>query len=260
MPFYAIARGRQTGVYRTWEEARKHIFKYNGALYKKFDTMEEADEFIRTNITNHSSIHDNVKKTNISISTTDIRQTMSVYAIIPNEIDTNHLIVFTDGACSGNGKRHAKGAYSSVWPYHMEYNGAWQLESTPPPTNNRAEFMGLIKSYDIADVIDPEMKKELSVYTDSMFLINCATSWLTKWKKNEFKKSDGSSVLNQDLLLKIDECMSKRKTNFHHVRAHTNQTDWFSKYNDIADKLAQSCCDTSHRRITDFMQMNSNNY
>ena len=156
------------------------------------------------------------------------------------------LVVFTDGACSANGKKNATGAYATVWPDHPEMDGGWPLEGgEKAATNNRAEMMGLIKSFEIADVIDPERKKHLEVYTDSMFMINCVTKWLANWKKNGFRKSDGSSVRNQDLLLRIDALRLKRVLVMNHVRAHTKGTDWKSKNNAKADALAKNACGCS---------------
>jgi ribonuclease HI len=151
------------------------------------------------------------------------------------------LVVFTDGACSANGKTNAKGGYSTVWPDYPEMDGGWPLEGEKA-TNNRAEMMGLIKSFEIADMIDPERKMRLEVYTDSMFMINCVTKWLANWKKNGFKKSDGTSVLNQDLLQQIDALRLKRVLVLNHVRAHTKNTDWKSLNNAKADALARDAC------------------
>lgn len=235
MSYYAVAKGRTIGVFITWKEASKSIFKFHGAVYKKFDTKEDAEIFIKEN----------------TLAVND------VISEIPQE-DDSKLIVFTDGACINNGKKNAKGSYSSIWPYHMELNNAWILSNTIyPSTNNRAEFMGLIKSYEIADILDSKRSKELHVYTDSKFIINCATLWLPKWKLNNFKKADGSSVLNQDLLVIIDNYLQKRKTKFLHVKAHTNKTDWFSKHNDIADKLAGSLLKSNYLTSLDSNKENN---
>lgn len=214
MPYYAIAKGRKTGIYEDWNEAKRLVIGYNGAKFKKFDTLADAQAFVNGG-NNDPSVHETHDK----------------------EPD-GFLIAFCDGACSGNGRKNAKGGYSSIWPFHEEHNGGWIL-SCENPTNNKAEFMGLIKSFEIADIIDPEKSKTLQVYTDSMFLINCITKWLSNWKKNGFKKSDGSDVLNQDLLMIIDECQSKRQLELIHVRAHTGGTDWKSRWNAIADAYAQ---------------------
>lgn len=43
--FYAVARGRQPGIYHTWDECRKQVNRFSGARYKKFGTLAEAREF-----------------------------------------------------------------------------------------------------------------------------------------------------------------------------------------------------------------------
>ena len=44
--FYAVARGRQVGVFTNWAECKTQVTGYNGARYKKFPTEAEALEFI----------------------------------------------------------------------------------------------------------------------------------------------------------------------------------------------------------------------
>lgn len=43
--FYAVARGRQPGIYHTWEECEAQVDRFSGARYKKFKILEEATEF-----------------------------------------------------------------------------------------------------------------------------------------------------------------------------------------------------------------------
>ena len=44
--FYAVKAGRKTGVFTTWEECEAQVKGFSGAEYKKFDTMEEANDFL----------------------------------------------------------------------------------------------------------------------------------------------------------------------------------------------------------------------
>lgn len=150
--------------------------------------------------------------------------------------EEERLIVFTDGACLGNGKKYAKAGYAVVWPYHSKYNIGKRLIG-PEQTNNRAEFSALIEAQQIADRIDPTHQKPLYVYTDSQLLINSITKWMPDWKKNNWKKADKKPVLNQDLLKKIDD--NQRPLIFKHVRAHTGKKDWESIFNHEVDRLAR---------------------
>jgi ribonuclease HI len=148
----------------------------------------------------------------------------------------NKLIVFTDGACSQNGTRHAKAGYAVVWPYNRELDTNKRLIGIDQ-TNNRAEYSALIEAQNIADYVDPSQQKPLYVYTDSQLLISSVTKWMADWKKNNWIKSDKKPVLNQDLLKKIDS--NPRPLIFKHVRAHTGKRDWESIYNNEADRLAR---------------------
>ena len=50
MSFYAVANGRTVGVFTTWALCNESVKGYKTALYKKFDTTEEAEQFIRPDI------------------------------------------------------------------------------------------------------------------------------------------------------------------------------------------------------------------
>jgi ribonuclease HI len=150
----------------------------------------------------------------------------------------DELFVFCDGACCGNGKKSAKAGYSVVFPFHEEHNGAWRLEGEPK-TNNRAELMGIIKSFETASAIDPSALRRLIVYTDSMLVVNSLNMWMKKWERNMWKKSDGTEVLNKDLLMRIKDLQRNRKHDIRHVRAHTGRKDFWSINNDKADQLAR---------------------
>ena len=47
--FYAIARGRKTGIFTTCNECKQHIDNFNGASYKKFTSESDANIFIKGN-------------------------------------------------------------------------------------------------------------------------------------------------------------------------------------------------------------------
>ena len=47
MPYYAVAKGKNIGIFLNWNECNNSINGYKNALYKKFDTKEEANNFIQ---------------------------------------------------------------------------------------------------------------------------------------------------------------------------------------------------------------------
>jgi ribonuclease HI len=228
MVYYAIVRGIIPGIYDNWNSARKQIEGYFPAKYKTFDTKKEAEIYMNSQL--------------ISNDSTKINDMLDMFSIIKEEpikekID-DKLICFTDGSAINNGKINVKAGFSVVWPNNMNYNYSEKLIGENA-TNNRAEYSAVISALNIADVIDPSLTKSLYVYSDSMLLINSLTKWLPGWKRNNYKKADGYPVKNLDLLKIFEEKMLKRKLIMIHVKAHTGNSNWESKYNDLADKLAK---------------------
>lgn len=43
---YAVKKGKKTGIYYTWEDCKRMVEGYSGAVYKSFSTMEEAEKFL----------------------------------------------------------------------------------------------------------------------------------------------------------------------------------------------------------------------
>lgn len=74
----------------------------------------------------------------------------------------------------------------------------------------------------------------LLVRTDSNLLIQSMTQWIKGWKKNGWKKRDGSPVLNIDLVKQLDGLMNRITVKFEHVSAHIGIFG-----NEMADKLAR---------------------
>lgn len=67
MPFYAVKFGRTPGIYPTWEECRKQVDGFSGAVFKKFLTEEEAKDFISPSDANFTETP-NLKPSNGSIT------------------------------------------------------------------------------------------------------------------------------------------------------------------------------------------------
>ncbi len=48
--YYAVKKGRETGIFKTWEEAKKQVVGYSGAVYKKFIEKSDAEDFMKYEI------------------------------------------------------------------------------------------------------------------------------------------------------------------------------------------------------------------
>lgn len=153
--------------------------------------------------------------------------------------------VFTDGACSGNGKPGAKAGYAVWFPEHKELSTSDKLPSDQSQTNQRAELTAIWKATCILDEKGYH-GEDLVIYTDSDYCINCLTKWIPGWASRGWKTTEGKPVLHQDLIKDVSERLSKFKSHrFVHVRAHTGGTDDLSKQNDVVDRMARGTIDDS---------------
>jgi ribonuclease HI len=162
--------------------------------------------------------------------------------------------VFTDGACSSNGKKSARsgcGIYFENDGDNREYSHTLEsakricgITEDMKHTNNTGELLAILCALVLA--AKKPAKCELTVYSDSMYCINCITLWLKKWKATDWKTAAGAPVKNKTLIQAIDAKKSEFKSViFLYVPAHReaplDKTSeqyrlWFG--NDVADKLA----------------------
>ncbi len=142
------------------------------------------------------------------------------------------VIAFTDGSFKNN-----VAGCAVVFPDYQNHNYSERLTDR---TNNRAEYIALIKAIEITtESIDPAKGRDLIVNTDSELLVNTINKWMPGWKRRGWIKADGKPVKNLDLVKKIDELLKTRRVLVRHVRAHTKRQDYSSRWNDAADKLAK---------------------
>ena len=230
MPYYAVAKGRETGIFSTWEEARLLVTGFSGAKFKKFSSLTEAEDFNKT-YSDPSPATDPPSRQGIkrkNSPSTGISPTKNIRA-------EETIKAFTDGACHLNGKKGAKAGYAVVWPDHRHLDHSALLEGQLQ-TNNRAEYMAVIHCMRTALQHFP--RSHLVIHTDSMLLINTITKWLPEWVENGWKKSDESEIANLDLVKQLYELKRQLDVKFKHVRAHTGGEDYCSVWNAVVDKMA----------------------
>ena len=221
MTFYAVANGRTIGIFLNWNYCNNSVKKYKNALYKKFNTKEEADNFIKVNEKNIDDINNNIQNHNIIVNSKD-----------DNIVFNPDYYVYTDGACSNNGKDNALAGIGIFFGINDNRNISKKIEGKQ--TNNTAELSAIIETYHIIenDILNG---KKIAIVSDSEYAIKCVSSYGEKC----YKKCWNVDIPNKDLV-KIAYEMYKDKLNiqFIHIKAHTNNTDIHSFGNDNADKLA----------------------
>lgn len=147
--------------------------------------------------------------------------------------------VFTDGACTHNGKKDAKAAYAYYFPDSQEHSGAARVPEDQTQTNNRGELLGISEAViKAASVFDPS-DVQLTIYTDSDYSKNCITKWLPGWVSKGWKTAAGEPVKNRDLIEKISsDLLQFESYSIVWVRAHTGGDDELSKHNHTVDRMA----------------------
>ena len=145
--------------------------------------------------------------------------------------------VYTDGACSNNGKETAKAGIGVFFQDNDFRNVSKRI--TGKQTNNRAELLAIIVAYFI---IEKDIEKGLSIVivTDSEYAIRCFTSYGEKCEKQGWKKDIPNKELVQQAYALFKDTPN---ISLKHVRAHTGATDVHSIGNAKADALATQCID-----------------
>lgn len=142
------------------------------------------------------------------------------------------IVIYTDGACSNNGKPSAKagiGIYYSLQNKETFPNVSERLIGKQ--TNQRAELSAILRALQMTT----NTSRNIHIFTDSQYSIDAVTKWYPNWlSKNTFDKK------NIDLISEIYNIKKKKPFSFHHVYSHTKLTDTHSEGNKQADLLATS--------------------
>jgi ribonuclease HI len=138
-------------------------------------------------------------------------------------IPVKHVIIYCDGACQGN---PGPGGWAGVLQFgekRKEICGA-----VLATTNNRMELQAAIEGL-------RALKEacEVQVFTDSEYLRNGITSWITGWKFKGWKTKDRKPVKNADLWRELDGLASAHKVTWHWLKGHAGHVD-----NERCDSLA----------------------
>lgn len=162
--------------------------------------------------------------------------------------DTKTFHIFTDGACSDNGRRGARGGFG-VHFYSNKGRGldiSEPLMNNEPQTNNRGELRAIQAALDRIDQNESLWSQEFTEYciwSDSEYSIHCLTKWAPNWRRNGWRKSDGGIIQNVDLIRPIFEKLGRMpRVRLQHVRAHQKGREHEFPFdgNTEADRLARA--------------------
>jgi ribonuclease HI len=136
--------------------------------------------------------------------------------------------IYTDGACSGN-------PGPGGWGVVIQFVDGTQHElggHAPQATNNRMELQAAIEALKALKDLMPSVPATL--HTDSEYVKNGITKWLSNWKKKGWKTAQGKAVLNQDLWQILDQ-LNSDQIEWRYVRGHAGHPG-----NERADAIARA--------------------
>ena len=209
--YYAVRIGKKPGIYLEWNECYNAIKDMPYSRYKGFNDLKEANAFLsQANILKDDTPPIIPKK------------------LLDFDFKKSSVDVYTDGACSNNGKKNAVAGYGVWWGDDHPLNLSEKLEGNQ--TNQRAELNGAITAIQQAITYNAG---ELTLHTDSMYTINCMT-WSNKWEKNQWKTKSNEDVKNKEDIQLMKKLCCKQKVKWVYVKAHNKNYG-----NEKADQLAK---------------------
>lgn len=182
--FFVVWEGKEPGIYRSWEECKRQIHGFEGAIFKGFATETEAREAMVSPCWNY--IGKNAKEKKVT------QEEISKYGV------PNFESLSVDAACSGN-------------PGVMEYRGVYTKTGEEvfrqgpfkEGTNNIGEFLALVHGLALLK----QKNSTLPLYTDS----RTAIAWVkAKKSKTKLEKSDANTVLF-DLISRAEKWLAENE-------------------------------------------------
>ncbi len=141
-------------------------------------------------------------------------------------MESDSLIkIYTDGACSGNPGPGGWGVFIENSGNVTELSG--RDENT---TNNRMELKAVIEALKFFTI-----NSELTIHTDSKYVMDGASRWIINWKKNNWKTAQKKDVKNKDLWIELDNLLNYHNVSWVWVKGHDGIYG-----NERADYLATS--------------------
>jgi ribonuclease HI len=146
-------------------------------------------------------------------------------------LSANHVVIYTDGACSGNPGPGGYGAILRFGDHEKEISGG-----EPHTTNNRMELMAAISALEAL-----KRPCKVDLHTDSQYVQQGISTWIKSWKRNGWRTADKKPVKNTDLWQRLDAALARHEVRWHWVKGHDGH-----EMNERADELARSAI-TSQR-------------
>jgi len=137
---------------------------------------------------------------------------------------SDRVTIHTDGACSGNPGPGGWGVILQWGGHTRELKGG-----EAHTTNNRMELMAAIVALETL-----KRPCDVDLHTDSEYLRQGITDWISGWKRNGWRTAARKPVKNVDLWQRLEAAVARHTVRWHWVRGHSGHD-----LNERADELAR---------------------
>lgn len=139
--------------------------------------------------------------------------------------DKPHVLLFTDGACSGN---PGPGGWAFILRHPSSGKEIERSGGEAMTTNNRMELTGVIKGLEALT-----RTSRVEIWSDSQYVLNGLREWMAAWKARGWRTANKKPVKNLELWQELDELQSKHQLTFHWIEGHAGHPE-----NERCDQLA----------------------
>ncbi len=139
-------------------------------------------------------------------------------------MNKKHVVIYTDGACSGNPGPGGFGIILQYGEYRKELS-----QGFPSTTNNRMELLAVITAL---EALNTACKVDL--YSDSKYVIDAIQKgWAVKWRSKNWMRTPKEPAKNPDLWERLLNLLEVHEVAFHWVKGHATNEN-----NNRCDELA----------------------
>ncbi|MDR2170982.1 MAG: ribonuclease HI [Planctomycetaceae bacterium] len=138
------------------------------------------------------------------------------------------VILFTDGACSGN---PGPGGWGFILRHRQSGKEVERSGGNSNTTNNQMELTAVIEGLKALN-----RPTSVEIVSDSKYVLDGLSAWLPNWKKNGWQRKENGKlkpIKNLELWQELDALAKKHKVILTHVKGHAGNIE-----NERCDKLA----------------------
>ncbi|MDE6435524.1 MAG: ribonuclease H family protein [Lachnospiraceae bacterium] len=235
--YYAVAKGKTSGIYFTWEDCKVQVEHFPGAVYKSFQTLEEAEAFIELEdgkLTEHISSDDGKQMVlddlMMGVDTVQIGSIIKGFSKEGKEKESKgirpistggHLVAYVDGSYEHSKRAYAYGCVLVLENEIVKLNGKGNNEEFITMRNVAGEIWG--SECAISWAVEHGYE-EITIYYDY--------EGIEKWATGEWKATKRGTIAYKEF---IEEKKKEICIHFVKVEAHTGV-----EYNEMADQLAKA--------------------